>query len=153
MRKLFLDQSGAVLVEMAMATPFVVLLAIGIADYGMLMNDSAVLEAAVRSGAEVVRANSTATASQMTSLFPASATIQPPTMACSCIDGTALATCPPAQGTAPCSAAINPYTGLTDTRVLERISVSATQSFSPMLSWASLAFPSSLQPTADARTQ
>ena len=154
MRRFFLDASGAALTEFAMAVPLLVVLALGVADYGFLMNNSTVLEASVRSGAEMARANSTTIqASQMTSLFPASANIQTPVMACSCIDGTVVTPCPPTQGTVPCSTAVNPYTGLTDTRVLERISVTATQNFSPIIPWSGLDFPTSLQPTADARIQ
>ena len=149
-----LDTTGAALVEFASTVPLLVLLAFGIADYGLLMNNTTVLEASTRSGAEIVKSNPTITTSQMTALFPSGATIQPLTTSCTCVtSGTYTGSCPPAPGTSPCAGQINPNTGLADSRVLEYITVSATQNYSPWIPWASFVFPTSISSTAVARIQ
>ena len=153
-KSLSLDTTGAALVEFASTVPLLVLLAFGIADYGLLMNNTIVLEASTRSGAEIVKSNPTITISQMTALFPSGATIQPLTTSCTCVtSGTYTGSCPPAPGTSPCAGQINPNTGLADSRVLEYITVSATQNYSPWIPWASFVFPTSISSTAVARIQ
>src|SRR3954454_19228143 len=49
--------SGAVAVEFAMTAPLLIVLVLGVADYGTLMNTSASLLGATRAGAEYVMAN------------------------------------------------------------------------------------------------
>ena len=161
------NTAGAALVEFAITVPVLVVLAFGIADYGLLMNNTTVLVASTRSGAEIVKSNPTITAAQMTALFPAGATIQPLTTSCSCITGSAVAPCPPAPGTSPCAGEINPNTGLADSRVLQYITVSATQNYSPLIPWETFAYllsllnpgqsvfvlPTSISSTAVARIQ
>ena len=51
----FLDTAGAVAAELAMATPFLVLLILGVIDYGAYMNSSQQVAAATRVGAEFAR--------------------------------------------------------------------------------------------------
>jgi Flp pilus assembly protein TadG len=144
--------TGAALVEFAMTMPVLVVLAFGIADYGLLMNNTTVLVASARSGAEIVKSNPTITTSQMTALFPSGATIQPLTTSCWCITGSTVTPCPPAPGTSPCAGEINPNTGLADSRVLEYITVTATENYTPMsgISWG---LPTSISSTAVARIQ
>ena len=55
----FLDTAGAVAAELAMATPFLVLLILGIIDFGAYMNSSQQVAAATRIGAEFARDSTT----------------------------------------------------------------------------------------------
>ena len=52
-----LGVDGAAAVEFAITAPLLVVLVLGIADYGFLMGTSASLEGAARAGAEVAKAN------------------------------------------------------------------------------------------------
>jgi len=149
-----LGTSGAALVEFAIVAPVAVILGLGVANYGLLANNTTVLQASVRSGAEIVRSNPDITIAQMSSLFPSTATIQPLTFVCKCIDGTVITPCPPASNTSPCSGKINPNTTLADSRVLQYATVSATDPFSPFVTYnVVFSFPSSLTATAVARIQ
>ena len=89
------NTAGAALVEFAITVPVLVVLAFGIADYGLLMNNTTVLAASTRSGAEIVKSNPTITASQMTALFPSTATIQPLTTSCTCVTSGTYTVLPP----------------------------------------------------------
>ncbi len=154
---------GSVAVEFAFTVPLLVMLGIGVADYGGLVASSAALESSARAGAEVVLANSGETAAQLTSLglfqplFPSQPT---PTvslsLSCKCIDGLypTGATCPPAVNTTPCAGTTNPYTNTVDQRVLQYVSVTVEQiSFAPLASYASFLFPPSLSASALVRRQ
>jgi len=141
--------TGAALVEFAITVPVLVVLAFGIADYGSLMNNTAVLEASTRSGAEILKSNPTITTSQMTALFPSGATIQPLTTNCTCITGSTVSPCPPTPGTSPCAGITNSNTGVADSRVLEYITVTATENYTPSISF----LPTSIGSTAVARIQ
>ena len=55
--EVFWAVDGAAAVEFAITAPMLVVLVLGIADYGLLMADSAALEGATRAGAEVAKAN------------------------------------------------------------------------------------------------
>src|SRR4051812_16188164 len=59
--------TGAAAVEFAITAPFMVVLALGIADYGMLMNASASLEGATRALAEYARNSPECAASGLSS--------------------------------------------------------------------------------------
>jgi Flp pilus assembly protein TadG len=146
--------AGSAAVEFAITAPLLVALALGAADYGDLANRQATLEAATRAGAEYARAtpgdapswtNTKRTVTSFTSFSPAAT----PTVSvvCTCVDNSpAAGTTPPCPGAAnpnPCAGKTNPATGLTDTRFLQYFSVSATQNFTPMLAYASFAFPPS----------
>jgi Flp pilus assembly protein TadG len=152
----FLDADGAVLVELAIVAPLLVLLVLGVADYGVLMGQSASLESAARAGSEVAKINPSVTAANLTSLglFPSGAT-PAVASACTCVDGTwpGGATCPPGPFDTPCTGNINPFTGATDPRPVEYVQVTGTRSFNPLFAWAGLVFPSSLTGTAFTRTQ
>lgn len=150
-KQISLDDSGAALAEFAIALPLLVLLIVGTADFGLLMNNSTVLEASVRSGAEMVIANPS-TSTLPTSLLPSGATWGTiPAASCWCPNGTSVV-CPTTLGSSsPCSQTLG---GITDTRVLQRVGVSATESTGPMFPWSSItsAFPTSLVPNALVRT-
>lgn len=141
--------SGTVLVELALTVPILLALVVGVADYGVLMGSSDNLTAATRAGAEIVKARQTETAAQLTaitpSIFPAGATVTVSAPFCTCVDNTSV-TCPSAGATNPCA-------GKTDTRLLKYITVSATQSFSPLFNWASFLFPGTLNAAAIVRVE
>jgi Flp pilus assembly protein TadG len=150
---------GAAAVEFAITAPVLVLLALRVADYGVLMGDAASLESAARAGAEVAKVNPSVTAATLTSLglFPSGVT-PVVTPVCTCADntwpiGTA---CPPGPLATPCAGKTNPFIAgnPTDVRVFEYIQVTnQPQSFSPMVSYASFGFPASLTGQAFTRTQ
>src|SRR5271168_1870466 len=64
----YLGVDGAALVEFAITAPVLVVLVLGVADYGLLMGDSAALEGATRAGAEVGKANPSVTGAQLQAL-------------------------------------------------------------------------------------
>jgi Flp pilus assembly protein TadG len=140
---------GAALVEFAITAPLLVVLVLGVADYGILMNNAESLVGATRAGGEVAKVNPSVTAAQLTALgiFPSGATPSVSAPSCSCFDNTPVS-CP-----APGGAGANPCATESDTRVLQYVTVSATQSFSPLFSWTSFTFPGSLNATAVVRTQ
>jgi len=149
-KRISLDDSGAALVELAFALPLLVLLIVGTADFGLLMNNSTVLEASVRSGAEMVIATPS-TSTFPASLLPSGATWNAtPATSCWCPNGTSVA-CPTPGSSSPCSQTLG---NITDIRVIQRVSVSATENTSPMIPWSSItsAFPTSLVPNALVRT-
>ena len=80
---------GAAAVEFAITAPLLVVLVLGIADYGFLMGTTASLEGAARAGAEVAKANPSVTAAQLTALnlFPTGVT-PTVTSVCTCADNT-----------------------------------------------------------------
>ena len=154
---------GTLTVEFAFAAPILIVAVLGAADIGSLMNTAASLRGATRAGAEYAKANwnnpsvtnpTTATEQQVCgflgltlssgSCSPVTPTV---TTSCTCDDNSSVTPCPPTSGN-PCSAS-NPL----NPGVLLYVTVTATQSFSPILSWASFAFPSSLTATTAVRTQ
>ena len=141
--------SGAAMVEFAITAPLILVLLLGAVDYSVLSNAGASLVAAARAGAEVAKVNPNVTASQLTALgiFPSEATPGVSAALCTCFDNTPV-TCP-----APGAATANPCAAKSDTRVLRYATVSGNQSFSPLVSWVSFTFPSSLTATAVVRTQ
>src|SRR5262252_5708785 len=154
-------ERGAIAVEFAFAAPVLITLALGAADFGSLMNTSASLRGATRAGAEYAKANwnnpsvtdpATATEQRVcgflgltlssSSCSPVTPSVQ---TSCTCDDNSSVTPCPP-TGTNPCAANTNPG-------VLIYVTVQASQSFSPILSWASFAFPSLLTETTKIRAQ
>jgi len=134
----FLGIDGAAAVELAITAPMLVVLVMGIADYGLLVGNAAGLESAARSGAEVGKANPNVTAAQLTALnlFPSGIT-PTVTSVCTCVDNSWPngAACPPGLFATPCSGKTNPFTNATDTRVFQYTQVTATQSVSPIVSY------------------
>src|ERR1700730_7252796 len=63
-----LGVDGAAAVELAIAAPVLILLVLGVADYGVLMGDTASLESAARAGAEVAKGHPNFTTADLTSL-------------------------------------------------------------------------------------
>lgn len=154
----FLGVGGAAAVEFAITAPVLVVLVLGVADYGLLMGSSAALEGATRAGAEVAKANPSVTPAQLTALnlFPVGIT---PTVAsvCTCVDNTWPngAACPPGPLLTPCSGKKNPFIlgSPVDTRVFEYVNVVATQSVSPIVSYGTFTSAASLNVHTTIRTQ
>jgi TadE-like protein len=161
---------GSMAVEFALAVPALAMLVLGVADFGALMNTSASLRGAARAGAEYAEANwnnllvsdPTTGAEQQVCGFlgltlsggscsPVTPTVTP---VCTCTDGTWITgnDCPPdSSDPTPCNSVSNG-----DKRVLVSVTVTATQNFHPMFSWAlfSWAFPwSTLSAATTVRTQ
>ena len=151
-------------VEFALAAPVLITLVLAVADFGSLMNTSASLRGATRAAAEYVKAkwndpsvpNVTTATEQQVCVFLgltfSGSSCSPVSLisvssACTCTDGTS-ASCPSAGGANPCIAAVP-----LDPRVLVSVTVTATQNFSPMISWASFALPSTVTAATTVRTQ
>src|SRR5947207_11465043 len=111
-RRGILGNGGAAAVELAITAPVLVLLVLGVADYGVLMGSAASLESAARAGAEVAKVNPSVTAASLTSrgLFPSGATPVVNSV-CTCVDGTwpRGVTCPPGPLATPCAGKTNPF--------------------------------------------
>jgi Flp pilus assembly protein TadG len=147
-----LGSRGAAAVEFAITAPMLVVLVLGIADYGLLVADSAALEGATRAGAEVGKANPSVTAAQLTALFPSGIT-PTVTSVCTCVDNTTVATCPPGPLATPCAGKTNPFTAATDPRVFEYTEVTATQSVSPIVSYGTFTSAKSVNGNTTIRFQ
>jgi len=153
---------GTLTVEFAFAAPILIVAVLGAADIGSLMNTAASLRGATRAGAEYAKANwnnpsvtnvTTGTEQQVCGflgLTLASGTCSPVnllsvTRSCTCDDNTSVSPCPP-TGTNPCASQTPP-------EVIQYVTVTAQQDFSPILSWASFVFPSPVQASTKVRTQ
>jgi Flp pilus assembly protein TadG len=156
-------QRGSLSVEVAIAAPVLITFVLGVADFGQLMNTAASLRGATRAGAEYAKANwngdvDAATALQQTQQrvcgflglsqpsgsSSCSAITPTVTTSCGCADNTTV-TCP-TDGSNPCS-------GKSDPRLLISVVVGASQNFTPIVSWASFAFPSTVSASTTVRTQ
>jgi hypothetical protein len=149
----FLGSHGTALVEFALAAPILVTLVLGIADLGLLAANTAALEGATRVGAEYARNNTTCSQGDITgssciagiknavqsagNFSPPVTFPSDPSVSCECDDGSSI-TC----GTT-CVA------GKTPNRVL--ITVSASQSYTPILPWPGL--PSSVTASTEMRVE
>ena len=153
---------GTLTVEFAFAAPILIIAVLGAADVGALMNTAASLRGATRAGAEYAKANwnnpsvtdpTTGTEQKVCGflgLTLASGTCSPVnllsvTRSCTCNDNTSVSPCPP-TGANPCAAQ-------TPSEVIEYVTVTAQQTFTPILSWASFVFPSPVQASTKVRTQ
>jgi len=172
--------SGAAAVEFAITAPLLVLLALGVADYGAIMNTGSSLEGATRAVAEVARdtaqcvggglSNSDCTAqmsslistlkSNDTSLSSASFTVPNcPALPTTCTTATNYCTCTDGYdgGTGNCSTTITTAVCTArvpaDPRVLQYIRIKATLNVSPLVSYSSFTFPSSLSAQTTTRIQ
>jgi Flp pilus assembly protein TadG len=144
--------AGSAAVEFAITAPVLVALVIGGADYSIMANKQDALEAATRAGAEYGRANYATDAPNWNNTkfyvtnymtFSPVVTVSASTV-CTCVDGTTTA-CP---GAAFCNAH-QPA----DPRVLQYVSITATQNFSALLAWSAFGFPATLSATTVARFQ
>jgi Flp pilus assembly protein TadG len=162
LRKTARNAGGAAAVEFAVTAPVLVALVVvgadystmaNKADYSTMANKQGVLEAATRAGAEYGRANYAPEAqnnwnntkryvTNYTNFSPA-VTVSASTV-CTCVDGTTTA-CP---GAAFCNAH-----QVADPRVLQYVSITATQNFSALLAWSAFGFPATLSATTVARFQ
>jgi Flp pilus assembly protein TadG len=143
-------KSGAATVELAITAPLLIVLVLGVADYGALMNSAASLEGATRALAEYARnapacgggltvacttgINNLASTLQANNSSLSSATFTPSAQ-CTCVNNTAKV-CPAAGGANPCASPpvpINPATGTADSRLLQYIQIQATQSINPLV--------------------
>lgn len=172
-----LGAGGSAAVELAITLPMLMVLVLGMADYGILMNGSAALVGASRAGAEYATGAPTDTTgiqNQVTGFMnfsPALKTFDCNTgdscvnLFCTCADGTwpTGTACPPTASGA-CAAVTNPYISGNppDPRVLEYVTVIAAQTFSPLFtvknfftgpSPTTFGFPSSVAGKTVARAQ
>jgi Flp pilus assembly protein TadG len=157
-RRGFLGNAGAAAVEFAITAPVLVVLVLGVADYGLLMGSSSSLEGATRAGAEVAKAKPSVTPAQLTALnlFPVGIT-PTVTSVCTCVDNSWPngAACPPGPLANPCAGKTNPFIvgSPVDPRVFEYVNVAATQSVSPIVSYGTFTSPQSLNVNTTIRTQ
>jgi Flp pilus assembly protein TadG len=152
---------GTLTLEFAFAAPILTVAVLGAADIGSLMNTAASLRGATRAGAEYAKANwnnplvnnvTTGTEQKVCGflgLTLSSGTCSPVTpgvtTSCTCDDNTSVSPCPP-TGANPCAAQTNPG-------VLEYVTVTAQQDFTPILTWTSFVFPAQVQASTTIRTQ
>src|SRR6266481_4823800 len=143
------QNSGAAAVELSFMLPVLLLLALGVSDYGALTGSAASLESATRSVAEYARnsapcaagglansncisgINSLVTTLKSNNTTISSATFTPSGAAlataanyCTCTDGSSVS----------CSST---SCALADPRVLQYIQIVATQTYTPLVSYAS----------------
>jgi Flp pilus assembly protein TadG len=172
--------AGAAAVEFAITAPLLILLALGAADYGAITNNGSSLEGATRAVAEIARdteecvggglTNSDCTnqmynlistlKSNDTSLSSASFTVPNcPALPTTCTTSTNYCTCTDGYdgGTGSCSTTITTAVCTSrvpaDPRVLQYIRIAATLSVTPLVSYASFTFPSSLSAQTTTRIQ
>jgi Flp pilus assembly protein TadG len=164
LRQLYGGRNGAAAVEFAITAPVMVVLVLGIGDYGALMNTTASLEGATRAVAEFARnspycvgggltdsncvsgINNLVTTLKTNGII-ASATFAPSAISatpgnyCTCTDGTVVS----------CSGGICNVAG--DIRVLQYIRVTATQSMIPIVSYGTFTAAMTLNAQTTTRIQ
>jgi Flp pilus assembly protein TadG len=145
---------GAAAVELAITAPMLVVLVLGIADYGLLMEWASSLEGAARAGAEVARANPNVTSAQLTAFFPSGITHTVSTV-CTCVDNTSVAACPPGPAATSCTGKTNPFIAGSpvDPRIFQYVQVAGTKSVSPIVSYGTFTSARSLNVNTTIRTQ
>lgn len=150
-----ISNAGTAAVEFAITAPLLVLVALGAADYGALTAQSSSLAAYARAGAEYARSqvasgNGLPSASTITSVLNipsgVSVTFSATDPYCTCANGTSV--------TCPSQSSVNPCVANADARVLEYLSVTMTQTVTPLVSYTPLPFSiSSLSNTMVVRVQ
>jgi Flp pilus assembly protein TadG len=167
LRQLYGGKNGAAAVEFAITAPVMVALALGIGDYGALMNTTASLEGATRAVAEYARNSPYCVGGGLTdancvsginglvttlkanngilasATFTPSATIATPGNYCTCTDGAVVS----------CSILIGVCNVGGDMRVLQYIRVAATQSMSPIVSYGTFTSAKTLNAQTTTRIQ
>jgi Flp pilus assembly protein TadG len=144
-RRCSFASDGSAATEFALVAPMIILIAAGIADFGMLATKTAALAGTTRIGAEYARLYPADTAGIQTSMqnstsfmpalsFPASFPFS-----CECDDRTSIAC------TESCATANRPAPN----RVF--ITISASQAFTPLVRWPGI--PASLTATTEIRLQ
>ena len=137
--------NGGVAAEFAIVAPIIILLATGIADFGMLASDSTALTAAVRIGAEYARLHPTDTVGIQNSM-QSSTNFSPPLtfppsfpQSCECENRTSIVC------SESCAATGRPGPN----RAF--ITISASQAFAPLVPWPGV--PDILTATTQIRLQ
>jgi len=136
---------GSVAAEFAFLAPAIILIAAGIADFGMLTSNSTALTATTRIGAEYARHNPTDTAgiesSMQTSTSFTPALTFPPSFpqSCECDDMTSIA----------CTESCATAGRLGPNRVF--LTISASQTFTPLVQWPGI--PATLTASTKVRLQ
>jgi TadE-like protein len=136
---------GSVAAEFAVVAPAIILIAAGIADFGMLATKSATLAGTTRIGAEYARfhpADTTGTRNSMQSsmaFIPALTFPESFPQSCECDDGMSIACAE------SCAAVARPGPN----RVFIRIG--ASQAFTPLVPWPGI--PATLSATTEVRLQ
>jgi Flp pilus assembly protein TadG len=140
---------GSAAVEFAITAPFLVLLALGIADYGAMVAQSSSLAAYARAGAEYAASqaaqwNYTVPASTLVGTFCPGCSNSSSTTSCFCSDNATSVPCPGLADPAPATCL-----QFSDKRVLGYVSVTATiNPYQPLFTYAGFApFPTSLSST------
>jgi|SRR5271165_2600645 len=139
------DCNGSVVVEFALVAPVIIVIAAGIADFGMLATKSAALAAVTQIGAEYARshhldATGTQNAMQVAMNFAPALTFPPSfQQSCECDDGTLIA----------CTESCATFGRPGPNRVFIRIS--ANQPFTPLVPWPGI--PAVLTATTEVRLQ
>ena len=145
--------AGVSAVEFALMLPILMILLAGVLDYGAYINNVLNLNAATRGAAEWAKNNVPTSSTTVTCTSSStdickygnfasgvSVTYAP---LCTCVDNSAASgTCPSA---ATCSGS--------DTRVIQYVTVSATQNFSAFVPYTQLLLPTSLTATSALRVQ
>ena len=142
--------TGAVVVELGLSAPLVLLFLVAVVDYGGLMNVTESLLGATRAGAQYAKATwldpsasaATGTQTQVCGFYGISGSSCSPVTPsaadkCYCVDGTTgtgTGACPGGGGTNPCAAKA-------DTRVFRYVTVTATQNYQPLLPYAGFTYP------------
>lgn len=147
-------EGGAAAVELAITAPVLVLLVLGIADSGLLMEWASSLEGAARAGAEVARANPNVTSAELTAFFPSEVTPSVSTV-CTCVDNTPVAPCPPDPPATSCTGKTNPFIAGSpaDPRIFQYVQVGGTKSVSPTFSYGPFTSATSVSGNTTIRTQ
>lgn len=147
-------ERGAAAVELAITAPVLVVLVLGIADYGLLMEWASSLEGAARAGAEVARANPNVTSTELTAFFPSGVTPTVSTV-CTCVDNTPVAACPPVPPATSCTGKTNPFIAGSpaDPRIFQYVAVAGSQSVSPIVSYGTFTSATSVSGNTTIRTQ
>jgi Flp pilus assembly protein TadG len=154
--------AGSAAVEFAVTAPMLVALVIGAADYAFMAYSQEAIEGATRAGAEYARATPgdgpswTNTKTYVTGYT----TFSPALNSFACTSGTSCVTtvytCVDGTNAGSTLAAATTFCNShqpTDPRVLQYVSVTATQTFTPLLSWSAFGFPSQLSAVTVARIQ
>jgi Flp pilus assembly protein TadG len=141
----YLGGSGGVTAEFALVAPIIILVATGIADFGMLASNSTALTAAVRIGAEYARLHPTDTVgiqNSMQSSMSFTPTLTFPEsfpQSCECDNKTSIA----------CSESCATTARPGPNRVF--VTITASQAFTPLVPWPGT--PSTLTATTTIRLQ
>ncbi|MGE4064154.1 MAG: TadE/TadG family type IV pilus assembly protein [Rhodospirillaceae bacterium] len=137
-KRLVTDAHGNVAIEFALLMPFFALMIMGLAELGFMTLERSTLDAAARSGLQVILADpaDTAQAETLAQDIAPDADIDA-SVACECPDGTATACNTTCSGELP----------------LRFVTVTATEDWPLLFPWPGIDDPFPLQAMAEGRTQ